>query len=263
MVRALCSSLPTWVRFLACSKALEAVRFHLPLRGSSGFSPDYLFKSNHTFEACQTPTGVTYSGKIAMSIIIGSANGEWHLTTQSRGPPHGHSIQIKSIRRPCVGPLFWLLCAWAFAMIKFLVLILLTSSLTGCSFLVSFVVANTTNQPVNVSYSYTESCQYPGNPDLKLVSISNLQNDKKWLPLTDAQLSCSDDVATISFFLPSQTAAEVGGAVNYFGPSSTSQDQFPLTSIHFQGSSGQINLSGRQLEESFVKQSKTLWLYNY
>jgi hypothetical protein len=32
-----------------------------------------------------------------------------NLTTQSRGPPHGHGIQIRSNRRPCVGPLFWLL----------------------------------------------------------------------------------------------------------------------------------------------------------
>ena len=39
----------------------------------------------------------------------------WHtysLTTQSRGPPHGHSIQIIFVRRSCVGPLFWLLAAF-------------------------------------------------------------------------------------------------------------------------------------------------------
>ena len=34
-----------------------------------------------------------------------------NLTTQSRGPPHGHGIQIRSNRCPCVGPLFWLLAS--------------------------------------------------------------------------------------------------------------------------------------------------------
>ena len=31
------------------------------------------------------------------------------LTTQSRGPPHGHGIQSIFTPRSCVGPLFWLL----------------------------------------------------------------------------------------------------------------------------------------------------------
>ena len=55
-----------------------------------------------------SPVALVIAGLCILGFALRSDT-KWHLTTQSRGPPHGHDIQIRSNRRPCVGPLFWLL----------------------------------------------------------------------------------------------------------------------------------------------------------
>ena len=63
----------------------------------------------HTPPSIFGPSGLLSLVSVQASFWWAAACWACGLTTQSRGPPHGHDIQIRSNRRPCVGPLFWLL----------------------------------------------------------------------------------------------------------------------------------------------------------
>ena len=102
------------------------------------------------------------------------------LTTQSRGPPHGHGIQINSIRRPCVGPLSWLLDgirAFLFGLLKNYINFDLTKGNTAIIFAFTPISVSSFYQNLDLNHQDPGYVSYHSNapPLAQQIRLAQLQ----------------------------------------------------------------------------------------
>lgn len=134
--------------------------------------------------------------------------------------------------------------------ILFLVILLLTVMMSGCSHRYDFVIINKSDRPIEVQYTLKRypSGQYADiNTPAKVTLREFEKAEYQWRNLARDQYQFDDATATFRVSVAPDEVLLVEFAYNYSGD----EHQFDLASIKVEGASGSINLEGRQAQTQF------------
>lgn len=138
--------------------------------------------------------------------------------------------------------------------------------LSSCSWITDFVIANTSQSELSVSYLVSgKSC-----PDDNFIivparkEITDLKKDgAKWQKLTSKDYTCNASNFIVTTTLPPSTALLVARVSTYTGSASYGNDSFQVLRLELKGSEGEISLKGLQVLKAFKAESKTLYVLHY
>ena len=138
--------------------------------------------------------------------------------------------------------------------------------LSSCSWVTDFVIANTSQSELSVSYLVNgKSCPednfiiVPARKD-----ITDLEKDgAKWQKLTSKEYTCNENNFIVTTTLPPRTALLVARVATYTGSASYGNDNFKVLRLELKGSEGEMSLKGLQVLKAFKFESKTLFVLHY
>ena len=152
--------------------------------------------------------------------------------------------------------------------IALIVLVLLTSLFTACSYITNFVVVNTSDQPVVVRIQFKA---YPGPFDpspLRTAPASRRFEGPYgggWGELSSAQYAVNPESRMVTLrLMPDEAllAARVHRGGMQVDDAQEAED-FALDGIIISGARGEIRLEGEQLRKAFVPETKEVYTLRY
>jgi len=138
-------------------------------------------------------------------------------------------------------------------------------SLTACSYGTNFVIANASDQPVEIRYKIKKPAdpvaqsRMPVSPAIKMVSELNQEIPWRELPASRYKFDPDSRMAVVSLM---QGEALLVEHLNLVDKSYEAAD-FPIEEIEITGTYGEIKLQGEQVFKSFVAESKKLSAITY
>ncbi len=153
--------------------------------------------------------------------------------------------------------------AWhPFPPVKTLLLVLMLPSLSSCSWVTTFVVANHDRNPLQIEYCLSASRpHHPACPDdqrvqkPRVISISQL--DRIMELGTTTEYSCDPETRTIKLILKPGLAVALYRSHTYTGRSDWDED---LVSLSIKGEQGAVVYAADQLRTAFKKRKATLYI---
>jgi hypothetical protein len=142
----------------------------------------------------------------------------------------------------------------------------ITMTLSSCSWITKFVIANTSQSQLYVSYLVSgKSC-----PDDNVIivparkQIADLKkNSVTWQKLTSNDYTCDASNFVVTTSLPPNTALLVASVATYTGSASYGNDNFQVLRLELKGTEGEISLKGLQVLKKFIFENDSLYVLYY
>ena len=137
--------------------------------------------------------------------------------------------------------------------------------LSSCSWITEFVIVNTSESQLSVSYLVSgRSC-----PDDNFIIVPARQritdhkiDGAKWEKLTPTEYTCNESKIVTTTLSPS-TALVVARVATYTGSEGYGNDNFQVLRLELKGSEGDISLKGLQALKAFKYESRSLFVLRY
>jgi hypothetical protein len=149
-----------------------------------------------------------------------------------------------------------------------LIVLLLTISLTSCSYSTDFVVLNNADYPIEVVYTVKASPIGPPSLEIEpmVVSSANLEiEDKsKWRKLPPDQFRIDQVTRTVVVHLPAHEALLITTMHHYIGDEDPNDvEMFPIQEISVSGADGALRFTGDSARKAFERMSRVLYVLSY
>ena len=138
-------------------------------------------------------------------------------------------------------------------------------SVSGCSWITTFVVANKSDSPVTVEYRLSSAgTNMPACPDdnfvprPRVIPIANVANIDE--STTVIEYSCNPAQRAVKLTLSPRHAVSIFRSGTYTGHSSAGE---AVVALSITGATGSVSYAGDQLTKDFKKNSDTLYVLSY
>lgn len=146
-----------------------------------------------------------------------------------------------------------------------LILLLLTISLTSCSYSTDFVVLNNSDYPVEIVYRF-KTTGFPLEVEPMVVRSANLemQDISKWTKLTPDRFRINQWNRTVSVRLAAKEALWVTSMHHYIGDEDPNDvKNFPVDEVSVRGADGEMRFTGDKARKAFERMSRVLYVLRY
>ena len=138
----------------------------------------------------------------------------------------------------------------------------------ACSYVTDFVVINTSESPVEISYKFKPAPEAPpiikGNPVFTSASKVESKEKGNWQDIATDRYEIDQATRTVKVKLQAQEALFITRMHHYFGPDDPNDVKgFPVEELSIVGSTGNLNFSGKQLLKAFSERSRVLYTLTY
>ena len=147
------------------------------------------------------------------------------------------------------------------------ILLLLTISLTSCSYSTAFVVLNNADYPIEVVYRMKPTpgpLALTGEP--KVVASANLEmeEESKWTKLTPDRYRIDEVNRTVTVRVSAHEALWVTGMHHYIGDEDPNDvTGFPIEELSVKGADGEMRFTGDKARKVFERMSRVLYVVSY
>ena len=150
-----------------------------------------------------------------------------------------------------------------------LVLLVLTITLTSCSYSTDFVVFNDTDNLIEVVYRMKPSP--PGPPSLggiepMVVSAANLEKSdiSKWTKLAPHRFRIDEANRTVTVRVSAREGLWITSMHHYIGDEDPNDvANFPIQEVSIAGKDGEMRFTGDKARKSFERKSRVLYVLSY
>jgi len=143
---------------------------------------------------------------------------------------------------------------------------LLSTLISGCSWITDFVISNTSSADLFISYKVSgKSCPEDNfTPVPARKTNTELKNrDGEWKKLSPNEYSCDANTMVVKTTLPPNTALRVARIATYIGPEHYGNEDFKVLRLELNGTEGEIHLNGLKVLKAFKPESETLYVLSY
>ena len=147
------------------------------------------------------------------------------------------------------------------------ILLLLTISLTSCSYSTDFVVLNNTDSPIEVVYRMKQTpapLALTGEP--KVVAAANLEMESKseWTKLAPDRFRVDEVNRTFTVRVAAHEALWVTAMHHYIGDEDPNDvEGFPIEEVSVKGADGEMRFSGDNARRAFKRVSRVVYVLSY
>ncbi len=144
-------------------------------------------------------------------------------------------------------------------------LILITTTITGCSYITNLVVVNLSDKAIEVTYQiklFPGPFHPPLTPAIK--PTNELDDDTLWSELSPDQYKLYPESRSVTVTLMPNTAVRVGQVQGPGMPEGAeAAASFEIEEIVIVGAYGEMKFQGEQVRKSFKPESKKLYSITY
>lgn len=142
-------------------------------------------------------------------------------------------------------------------------LVLISLSLTSCSWMTGFVVQNKSEYDIKIEYSLCcPGYKYWYTPPKMVESRKLGFRGPNWNEIPEVTHGYDYKKGIVSFYLPKNISALVAQDINYTGYDKNDKS-FYILEMKFITPNGEIVYKGNELHKRFEKRSKNLYLLKY
>jgi hypothetical protein len=149
-----------------------------------------------------------------------------------------------------------------------LILLLLTISLTSCSYLTDFVVVNDADYAIEVVYTVKPVPHGPPSLEIEPMVVSSdkleLRDKSKLRKLTSDQFRVDQENRTVVVRLSAHEALLITSMPHYIGDEDPNDvENFPIQEISVADADGEIKFTGDKARKAFERRSRVLYVLSY
>lgn len=148
-----------------------------------------------------------------------------------------------------------------------IMLFVLVSLLTACSYKTDFVIINGSERPVEIHYkvkNYPGAFAPPATPATIASSQLSTHGNQQWNALAPTQYQLDQEGHSVHVQLRPHEAFLVASMHNYGGhKDARDAEHFPIEEITITGAGGEVTLKGRQTLIAFSNASRALYTLTY
>jgi hypothetical protein len=141
-------------------------------------------------------------------------------------------------------------------------LVLVTGALTSCSFITNLVIANLSDQPIEVKYRvkvYPGPFRPPETPATK--TTAQMTDDSPWTELSADQYKLDAESRTVTVTVMPKGALLIQRVSGPGLPNDTAS--FAIDEVLIVGAYGEVMLRGQQVQSGFMPESKKVFAIRY
>ncbi|HKY42498.1 MAG TPA: hypothetical protein VJM50_05355 [Pyrinomonadaceae bacterium] len=148
------------------------------------------------------------------------------------------------------------------------ILLLLTVTLTSCSYSTDFVVFNDTDNQIEVVYRVKPSPTGPPSLEIEpmVVSAANLEvrDISKWTKLTPDRFRIDQVNRTVTVRVAAQEGLWITSMHHYIGDEDPNDVKgFPIQEVSVTGADGEMRFTGDKARKAFERKSRVLYVLSY
>ena len=136
------------------------------------------------------------------------------------------------------------------------VILFLSLCLTGCSYSVSFIIENHSNENISIKYQ-TKNLKY-GDLTPRVMNLSQIGKKRIWEKLSEANYKIDEEKGIVEVNILPNQAFELTNTDPYWIKQDPYGEHFNIKSLDISGQNGAIQVEGNQVFE-IVEPQKTRW----
>ena len=148
------------------------------------------------------------------------------------------------------------------------VLLLLTISLTSCSYSTDFVVLNNADYPVEVVYRFKASPPAPPTLTVEPMVVASakleVEEISKWTKLAPDRFRIDQVNRTVTVRVAAREALWVASMSHYIGDEDPNDvANFPIQEVSVKGADGEMRFTGDNARRAFKRMSRVVYVLSY
>ena len=148
--------------------------------------------------------------------------------------------------------------------LKYIFIVSISISVSGCSWLTSFVVQNNSKQKIEIEYSLCcQESRFWYSPPKQVENSNFGYNKPNWNDIPEAVHFYDENKGIVTVSILPNHSVLVNTDINYMGYSKDENFFFKLSALTIKSPEGKISFEGKELAKSFKKESKNLYVLKY